>query len=362
MFHGGRLPALFSTTPDPGFPLSFFKLFDRSSTTDQRSKKGASFRFICNRGIRKAWSGALWMYKILIPISFLTLILETSQLLERMDGLLAPVMNILHLPAKAALPLVAGLLTGIYGGIASMAVLDFTVKEATLIAVFLLISHALIQESAIQGRSGIHPLKVTAYRLSASVVVVWLIGYFWQGGTEIAGSMAAVAVTETGFTTALKIWCIQTVKLCIQILAILMGIMVIMEWMKASRVSERIVGMLGPLLKLMGLSERAGLLWLTAALFGISYGGAVIVEETRNGGLSGDELERLHLSIGINHAMIEDSALFLPMGIHPLWLWGPRLLAAVLAVQLFAVFRILKPASTAQTDQNPRAAGDSLSK
>lgn len=340
--------------------MRFLKSSDHSSAADQPPKGEILFRSVFKRGIRRAWSGALWMYKILIPVSFLTFILEISHLLERMDGLFAPVMNILHLPAKAALPLVAGLLTGIYGGIASMAVLDFTVKEATLIAVFLLISHALIQESAIQGRSGIHPLKATVYRLSASVIVVWLIGFFWQGGTETAGSMAAVAAKDAGLIASLKAWCIQTLKLCIQILVILMGIMVVMEWMKVTRVSERIVGILGPLLKMMGLSERAGLLWLTAALFGISYGGAVIVEETQNGRLSGDELERLHLSIGINHAMIEDPAVFLPLGIHPLWLWAPRLLAAVFAVKLFAVFRILKPASPVRTGHNTQAARDSL--
>ena len=32
--------------------------------------------------------------------------------------------------------------------------------------------------------------------------------------------------------------------------------------------------------------------------------------------------------------MIEDPALFLPFGIHPLWLWGPRLIAAITVVYL----------------------------
>ena len=49
-----------------------------------------------------------------------------------------------------------------------------------------------------------------------------------------------------------------------------------------------------------------------------------------------EELERLHLSIGINHAMIEDPSLFLPLGIHPLWI--PRLVAAILAVHLLSLW------------------------
>ena len=74
-----------------------------------------------------------------------------------------------------------------------------------------------------------------------------------------------------------------------------------------------------------GLNREVGLLWVTAVLFGVAYSGAVIVDEIRKQDLSKEEVEKLHLSIGINHAMIEDPALFLPFGIHPLWLWGPGL-------------------------------------
>jgi hypothetical protein len=71
------------------------------------------------------------------------------------------------------------------------------------------------------------------------------------------------------------------------------------------------------------------MLWMTAAVFGITYGGAVIVAETRERRLAPQQLKTLHVSIGINHAMVEDPALFLPLGIHPFWLWIPRLVTAV---------------------------------
>jgi cytochrome b561 len=48
----------------------------------------------------------------------------------------------------------------------------------------------------------------------------------------------------------------------------------------------------------MGLSERVTVLWITAAIFRISYAELVIVEELEKGELTADELESLHLSIG----------------------------------------------------------------
>ena len=54
----------------------------------------------------------------------------------------------------AALPLLIGMLTGVYGGIAAMVVLPFSSAQMTLMAVFILMAHALIQEGIIQGKSG----------------------------------------------------------------------------------------------------------------------------------------------------------------------------------------------------------------
>lgn len=295
---------------------------------------------IMGNGMRRAWAGALWMYKIIIPVSFFTFLISYSRLLDQMEGVVGPFMHVLHLPSKAALPLVAGILTGIYGGIAAMAVLAFTVKETTLIAVFLLISHALIPETAIQGNSGMHPVKAVLVRLVMSSLVVWAVGWIWHGGDQVNTALGMAAARET-LMTALGTWCIKTLVLSLQIFAILVVIMTVNEWMKAHHTAERLAVFLGPVLRLMGLSERVGLLWLTAILFGVSYGGAVIIEEVRKGHLSSEELESLHVSIGINHAMIEDPSLFLPLGVHPFWLWVPRLVAAFAAVHLFRLFRRL---------------------
>jgi hypothetical protein len=40
--------------------------------------------------------------------------------------------------------------------------------------------------------------------------------------------------------------------------------------------------------------------------------------------------------------MIEDPALFLPLGIPPFWLWIPRLAAAILVTYAFSVFTALR--------------------
>lgn len=83
-------------------------------------------------------------------------------------------------------------------------------------------------------------------------------------------------------------------------------------------------------------------MWLTAVIFGLSYGAAVIVSEVRNSSFTQAELEDLHISIGINHAIIEDPAIFLSLGLNPFWLWVPRFIAAIIAVHVFSVWRTIR--------------------
>ncbi len=110
-------------------------------------------------GLRRGWHSFLWMMKIILPISFLTTLLAWSGWLNNLDGMLRPAMRLINLPAAAALPIIIGMLTGIYGGIAAMVSLPLTREQMTLIGIFILTAHNLVQEGIIQGKSGIHPLK-----------------------------------------------------------------------------------------------------------------------------------------------------------------------------------------------------------
>ena len=113
--------------------------------------------------------------------------------------------------------------------------------------------------------------------------------------------------------------------------------MIILEFMKNYNLIDHVVNMLAPVLKIFGLSKQTGFLWITAVMFGLTFGAAVIVAEAKEGKFTKDELERLQLSIGINHSIIEDPVLFLAFGIGAFWLWVPRFVAAIIVVHLFII-------------------------
>ncbi|MCM2285113.1 MAG: iron transporter [Desulfobacula sp.] len=288
----------------------------------------------------KGWKGFVWLLKILIPISFATALLVHYGVIYKLDFLLTPVMAWLSLPASAALVLMIGLFTGIYGTVAALSVMPFSIDQMTLIAIFTLISHNIIQESIVQGNSGMNAVFAAVYRIFTAFLVTFICARL-MGVALVAGDPGSVGhlVRETKpFTEMIQSWGWGTLKLAVQIFCIIMPLMVTMELAKIFHIITFITRIASPLLSVMGLSRSTGMLWLTATIFGLAYGAAVMVEETKSNEYKKEDLTRLHLSIGINHSMVEDPALFLPLGLPIFWLWIPRLVAAVMVTWLYSVY------------------------
>ncbi len=297
-------------------------------------------------GLRKGVSAYIWLLKIWLPVSLATALLDWSGWLAALDFLLQPAMEILRLPAAAALPILIGLTAGVYGCLAAMAVLPLTAEQMTVVAVFVLIAHNLPQEGMIQARSGISFWKATAVRLAAALVTSLLLAWWLDPAASASGAGVgpAIPAARPAFGAFVRLWGLDTLALCLKVLAILLGIMVLIEFMKAFAWIGFFVAVFGPLLAFLGLDRRAAVLWLTGALFGLAYGGALIVEQSRELDLSAEELQKLQLSIGINHSMIEDPLLFLPFVVSPLYAWLPRLAAAMAVVYLLSLWFRLRTA------------------
>jgi hypothetical protein len=223
-----------------------------------------------------------------------------------------------------------------------MSVLPFSQDQMTLMAIFLLIAHNLIQEGIVQAKSRFHPLKATLFRLVAATLTVIAVAPFFNVTMTASEKTGSSLEMTQPLIEALQEWGLTTLSLSVKIFVIIMCIITLLEILKTFDLISPMVRVLNPLLKIMGLKQTVGFLWLTAVIFGILYGGAVIVEEVKAGHLTEEELEELQLSIGINHALVEDPSLFLSLGLSPFWLWVPRVIVAILAERVLALWRVLK--------------------
>jgi hypothetical protein len=287
-------------------------------------------------GVKKGGTGFIWMARILVPVSLAVALLEWSGWLYQVDFILHPVMNLINLPSEAAFPILSGIFINIYATIAILTVVPFSLGQMTLIAVFSLIAHNMVTEAIIQHKSGINGLKITVIRLLTAVVTVLIISMFF-GDTSQSVAGAVVMTEKEPILQALKVWGIDTGWMLLKILGIIMGIMVVLEWLRYLGWDRYLYGFFRPFMKVLGLSDRTVMLWVTAVIFGLMYGSAVILEKSQEGGLTRSELERLHISIGINHSMVEDPALYMAMGINGFWLFIPKLIMAIICAQSYRV-------------------------
>jgi Fe2+ transport system protein B len=285
-------------------------------------------------GLKTGWHSFVWMCEIIIPVSFLVTLLQWSGWLDKINFVLNPLMSFLNLPPEAALPIITGILINIYAVIAVVTVLPFTVAQMTLIAIFTLICHNLIMEGIVQYRSGINIVKATLTRIVAAVLTVFVVSQFF-GDTSQSTVMSSALLTHTPPLEILKTWAIDTAILLSKVFGIIMFIMILLEISRALGWIDRVLKVFKPIMRVLGLADRTAIMFVAGIVFGLLYGGAIIVEEGKKGTLAREEVEYLHISLGINHAMIEDPALFAVLGVNILWLWIPRLIMAIIAVQAY---------------------------
>jgi hypothetical protein len=295
----------------------------------------------CDRGIRRGLHGYWWIVKILVPVSLAVALLDWTGWLYALDPVFSPVMALMNLPPQAALPLLSALFGSFYAAVGMMVVIPFTGPQLTLMAVFISIAHMLIMEGLIQHKSGIHIALISAIRLLTAGVAVYLVSLFFPG-TAAPVVMPESIGQHLPLAEALLGWTMSTLRLMLRILLIIVQVMMLLETLRELGLTDRIGTAFRPVMVLLGLSPNVASMWVTGAFFGIVYGAAVIVDEANSGRFAQDELQRLHISLGISHSMVEDPALFLALGVGLQWSVIPRLLASALVVHAYRLTQWLK--------------------
>lgn len=310
-----------------------------------RAKAGLS------SGLKAGLRGFVWMAEIIVPVSLGVAFLQWTGWLDAMSRLFAPAMGFLKLPPEAALPILTGMLVNIYAVLAAVTVLPLSVPQITLIAIFSLIAHNFIMEGIVQHRSGINVFKITAVRLAAALLTVFLVSRL-LGTASTSLNVQTWSSGQVPLISAFEDWVRNTAWLLLKVLIIIVAIMIVLEASKALGWMRFVLNIFRPVMSVFGLSERTTMMFVTGIVFGLLYGGATIVREAKAGLITRLDAEKLHVSLSINHSIVEDPALFAALGVNLLWLWVPRLIVAILAVHLFSAVSVLwrkhRRASSAQ--------------
>ncbi len=294
------------------------------------------FRATLRAGLRGGLGTAWLLTRIMVPLSAGVAVLQWTGGLAWLGRILAPAMGLFGLPGEAAVALVSGFLVGCYGAIAAAASIQLTPVQVTVLALMVLTAHNLIVESTVQARAGTSGVRMALLRIGGAAVLGILL---WQatrhGDQGVAVTRLRSEAGTGGLATFAAAWLSTTAWLLLKIYGIVLSLTIGTGLMRAYGIFERMSRCLRPVMRFLGLADGVALLWLTATFLGLAYSAGLLIDESREPGRFGPgELEDLHVSIALSHALLEDTLLFLAIGASPTWILLPRPAAAALAVRV----------------------------
>lgn len=292
--------------------------------------RGAWFRGL-QSGVSTTWT----LSKIIIPVTIAVTLIQHTPLIHWIVVGVSPLMSWFGLPGESAVVLALGFILNIYAAIGAMFLLPLSSYHIFVLSIMLSFSHNLIVESAVAKKLG----------LSASLMVVIriLLAFAAAAIVRLIYGAEAGASTSNGadLLTSAFIWQIPITALLWEIISklansiwqltiIVIPLMLGIQILKELRALQWLSRSSGPFLRLLGLPEQATIPLLAGMFFGLAFGAGVILESAKEVHLTKRQLSLMILFLILSHSVVEDTLLFVPLGVNPWLLLGVRVVAAIM--------------------------------
>jgi len=280
-----------------------------------------------------------WMIlKVYIPVSLLTFWLKDIGALDYIAPFFAPFMKYFGLPGEAAICLIAGFTNFIYAAIGTMAVLDLSPKQITILGIMIGFCHNLILETILLSKLKMVRLPIGFFRLFVALLAGILIKNFIPN--DLTGEVLNSYIKVDTFTwvSAIK----SVLSTGVQIIVVLLCINLIYEYFMIWRFREFIADKSKFITKIIGFSESAFAAWVVGFFIGVVYGAGILYTMVSNNKLSHKDISLVTIWISLAHAIIEDCMIFVVIGGSFWWIFSVRVLLAFIIVRLLAIGNVYK--------------------
>lgn len=280
----------------------------------------------------RSLSICLWLLKVMLPISLAVRVLQYVGVIDWLAGYLSPVFSYIGLSGDSAFVFLTSIFLPLYPTIAVMTTLTLTLREATILAVMCLVSHNLPVECSVAHKTGSRFGEIVAFRIAMSFVAAVVLNWLLPQSDAPFNFLASATTEVTSWGMLLMQWLTSSLSLIVTIVLIVTALMVLQRVLEEFGWMHRIAHSLSPLMRLFGLPSGCSLLWLTGNVVGMAYGAAIMIDEVEEGRLTREEANLVNHHLGVSHSLLEDTMLFVAMGISFWWICLTRLVLAMIAV------------------------------
>ena len=294
--------------------------------------------------LKKSFTSAIAIIKLILPILFAIEILKYYQLIEPLSILLSPILELLELPNEFAIIWIVGIFTGIYGAIATFFYIatnpeSYTIAQVSILSVLILVVHALPIEAKISQYLGVNYWKIIFFRFAVAIIYALIVKYL----TDFFGLLQEKVHLTTIITTQQdsSIFSIITgpIITCIEIGVIIVVLYMIIDFLKKVNVIRYIELILKPITYILKIDNRLSNSLLIGMVLGLSYGGAILIEDLKNlKKVSNKEKNKVVYLLNILHSLIEDTILVLLIGANIFVVLLGRIVFSILIMLLINIY------------------------
>ncbi|MFZ3590168.1 nucleoside recognition domain-containing protein [Bacillus sp. DJP31] len=267
-------------------------------------------------GLQTTWT----LGKVIFPITIIVMLLQYTPLMAWVMKGITPIMGWIGLSGDAAIPLVLGNFLNIYAAIGAILSLDLSIKEVFILAIMLSFSHNLIIESTVAKKVGVSVWLTVFVRLGLALVSAFVINLVWNGGGELAqyGFITKQEDVITGWFPILFSAVSKALLGIFQLAIIVIPLMIVIQVLKDLKYLAIFSKWMSPVTKLLGMKENTSTTLAAGLLFGLAFGAGVMIQAAKEDGVSKKDLTLAFIFLVSCHAVVEDTLIFIPLGI-PVW-------------------------------------------
>jgi hypothetical protein len=288
--------------------------------------------------LREAGEVSLKLYRIMIPILIGVKIVQELGGIAYLAMPLKPLMALVGLPPEMGLVWATALINNIYGGIIVFLTLPesqaLTSAQATVLCTMILVAHSLPVEVRIAQESGTRFIFQALIRIVGALALGALLHGVYSGFGLLQQENVIFWQGEVTAQASLLQWGLDQVRNLALIFGIILGLILVMRLLDCIRATDFFVWLLGPLLRALGIGREAAPLTIIGMIMGLTYGGGLIIKESRSGRVSSRDVFASLTLMGLAHSMIEDTLLMMVLGGHLSGILWARVLFALAVVSL----------------------------
>ncbi len=302
--------------------------------------------------VKSALNLSFTLFKLMIPIIIVIKILEEYGFIIVLSEWLSPLMELLGLPGAMGLVWATTLITNLYGGLVVYASLaadtPMTMAQITILSSMMLIAHALPIEARIAQKAGVNIIVTVFLRLGMAILIAVIYNQFYLL-TNWLQQPAELLWTPEIVDHSFFSWLQNQIVNLLLIFIIVLVLVLLLDVLKRLGVIQQLNNILRPVLHVLGIGREAETITLVGVTLGLSYGGALLINEAEAGHIKPRDVLFSMSLLGLSHSQIEDTLLMLLIGADLSGILIGRILFSLIVI--FMMVKLINRFSSVSIDR-----------